>query len=76
VLGVSFLFSAYSLLAMYRNVFWGPAARGQVFSDLSWMEVACILPLVMLLLTTGIYPKPFLDLVRPTVLTLLSLVQS
>ena len=46
-----------------------------VFGDLTLREQAYLLPLVSGLLFCGMYPKPLLELVRPTVLTLLSTVK-
>ena len=61
---------------MYRQMFLG-AAGGESTKviDLGIRERAYLLPLVVALLICGIYPKPLLELVRPTVLTLLSLVK-
>jgi len=70
------LLATYYLFTMYRCVFLGAASeRGSAFSDLSARERAYLIPLVMALLALGVYPKPLLDLVRPTVLTLLSMVK-
>ncbi|MCM2278030.1 MAG: NADH-quinone oxidoreductase subunit M [Oligoflexia bacterium] len=74
--GAAVLLAAYYLFTMYRHVFLGkPRAEGAEFKDLSLRERALILPLAASLLAFGIYPKPLLELVRPTVLTLLSTVK-
>jgi NADH-quinone oxidoreductase subunit M len=61
---------------MYRHVFLGPTnSTTEAFSDLSFRERAYLVPLVIGLLLFGLYPKPLLDLVRPTALTLLSTIK-
>jgi NADH-quinone oxidoreductase subunit M len=78
------LLSGYYLLSMYQNVFLGEAKSGAhgsgggpdgAFRDLTLRERAYLLPLVASLLFFGLYPKPLIELVRPTVLTLLSTIK-
>lgn len=71
--GAAMLLTTYYLLTMYKNVFFGKTSGGfQDFTDLNLTEKAYLLPIVGTLLILGLYPRPFLELVRPTVLTLLS----
>lgn len=75
--GLAALLAAYYLLTMYRYVFLGKASpQSTEVADLSWRERLYMFPVVFGLLAFGIYPKPLLDLVRPTALTLLSMVKS
>ena len=58
---------------MYRSVALWPArvgARHRVW-DLNARELAAALPLALLVLWVGLYPKPFLDIVRVSVGNLL-----
>jgi NADH-quinone oxidoreductase subunit M len=74
--GAALLLATYYLFTMYRLVFLGrPNGDLSAFSDLTLRERAYLLPLVGALLIFGFYPKPLLDLVRPTVTTLLSTVK-
>lgn len=74
--GVAFLLATYYLFTMYRFVFLGRASEGSKdFADLTLRERAYLLPLVGCLLFFGLYPKPLLELIRPTVLTLLSTIK-
>jgi NADH-quinone oxidoreductase subunit M len=74
--GGALLLATYYLFTMYRCVFLGKAGEATAsFTDLGLRERAYLMPLVFALLAFGIYPKPLLDLVRPTVLTLLSTVK-
>ncbi|HLE00145.1 MAG TPA: NADH-quinone oxidoreductase subunit M [Bdellovibrionota bacterium] len=70
------LLATYYLFVMYRLIFLGDSSVEMgVFGDLTLREQAYLLPLVSGLLFCGMYPKPLLELVRPTVLTLLSTVK-
>jgi NADH-quinone oxidoreductase subunit M len=78
IVGGCFVLLVSTLFGMYRSVFFGKARsdRGdKENADLSIREKAYLLPLVGGLLSFGVYPKPLLDLIRPTVLTLLSLLK-
>ncbi len=72
---VALLLATYYLFTMYRLVFLGPEVekRGRALSDLTLREQAYLLPLVGLLVIFGLYPKPLLELVRPTVLALIGI---
>lgn len=78
--GLSVLLAAYCLFTMYRYVFLGSAELAEVsssspFPDLTVREKLYLLPLVASLLFFGLYPKPLIELIRPTVITLLSTVK-
>ncbi len=71
-LSLSFLLVSAALFRMYRSIFLGKA---QVSGgpDVSLREQLAIVPLVILMCVCGIYPKPFIEMIRPTALTMLSL---
>lgn len=74
--GLATLLATYYLFMMYRHVFLGRMGEGvSSFSDISVWERSYLFPIVLALLIFGIYPKPWLELVRPTVLTLLSTIK-
>jgi NADH-quinone oxidoreductase subunit M len=76
VAGAAILLSTYALFTMYRSVFLGePAEKTAVFADLNLRERLYLLPLVCGTILCGVYPKPLLELVRPTVLALLGSVK-
>lgn len=69
----SFLLATYYLFTMYRCVFLGAvSARTESFVELTLRERACFFTVVVGLLVFGVYPKPLLELVRPTAQLLLS----
>ena len=66
------LLSCYTLLKMYRNVFLGQSTAATAsFADLFLRERLFLLPLVFALVFFGLYPKPMVDLIRPTILEML-----
>jgi NADH-quinone oxidoreductase subunit M len=72
---VCLLLAAYYLFTMYRFIFLGEEKKGsKPVEDLNPWERAYLFPLIICLLIFGLYPKPLIDLVRPTVLTILSTV--
>lgn len=76
VAGSALLLASYYLFSMYRSVFLGSLGKGlSSFSDLTLRERAYMLPVVFGLLFFGLYPKPLIELIRPTVLTLLSTIK-
>ncbi len=76
VAGGALLLASYYLFTMYRCVFLGKPSSGfQGIYDLTLRERAYMWPVVISLLFFGLYPKPLIELIRPTVLTLLSSVK-
>lgn len=74
--GFGLVLMTFGLFSVYRIVFLGkPQNDSIVLPDLSLREKSALLPIVLVLLFLGLYPKPLLDLVRPSVLTLLSIVR-
>jgi len=77
IIGFGVLLLTFGLFSVYRYVFLGKASEGmgQAVSDLSFREQSVLFPLVGALLFLGVYPKPLLDLIRPSVQTLLAILQ-
>jgi NADH-quinone oxidoreductase subunit M len=64
--------AAVYLLWAYQQIFHGKesdseAVRTRSFPDLSWRERAIMAPLVVLIVFLGIYPRPVLDRITPSV---------
>ena len=63
---------AWYMLTMVRQVFCGPLkephheGHGPV-ADLNGRELAALVPIAVLCLALGVFPKPFLDTVRPEI---------
>jgi NADH-quinone oxidoreductase subunit M len=66
------LLAAVYLLWAYERVFTGPQRvphpeRRTAWRDLGARELAIVAPLLVLILVIGVYPRPFLDRIEPSV---------
>jgi NADH-quinone oxidoreductase subunit M len=61
--------SAIYLLWAYQRIFTGLITnpKNEGLHDLGFREIAIIVPLIILVLALGIYPKPVLDRIQPSV---------
>jgi len=60
--------SAVYVLWMYQRMMTGPVTSGnEGLTDLKKRELVVVAPLIALLLTLGVYPKPALDVINPAV---------
>jgi NADH-quinone oxidoreductase subunit M len=65
---VGVILAALYLLWAYQQVFHGtPDEENRTTRDLGWSERLVIAPLVILIVFLGIYPKPVLDRITPSV---------
>jgi len=62
------IFAAIYLLWAYQQVFHQKVdAANSAIKDLAWSERLVIAPLIALIVVLGVYPKPALDLITPSV---------
>jgi len=63
---------------MFQKLFLGPLDKpeNQSLKDLQWREVVTLLPLLVLIFWIGLYPKPFFDLMAPSVDKLVAALQT
>lgn len=69
------ILSAVYLLWAYQRIFHGKPSQSiekEGFSEITKKELALIIPLVALIIFLGVYPKPMLDRVNPTVTALVT----
>ena len=67
--GVTIILGAVYMLVLYKKTFFGPITNpiNEKLHDLKGREVVALVPLVMLVVFLGVYPKPILDPVDTTV---------
>jgi NADH-quinone oxidoreductase subunit M len=60
---------AVYMLWMYRRVIFGPLTDGenQKLEDLNGREIAILAPILALIVIMGVYPQPFLNMLKPSV---------
>ena len=71
------ILAALYLLWAYQRVFHGePDEDNRTFAELKLKEAAVLLPFLGIIVFTGVYPKPMLDRIEPSVEALLENVTS
>ena len=62
------ILAAVYLLWAYQRVFHGaPDAENAAFPEMTWRERAVMVPLIGLIVFLGVYPKPVLERIEPSV---------
>jgi NADH-quinone oxidoreductase subunit M len=70
---IGVILAAVYLLWMYQQVFHGkPDAESEKMRDLGWNERLIMVPLIVIIVFLGVYPKPVLDRITPSVNQLLA----
>ncbi|HEX3567246.1 MAG TPA: proton-conducting transporter membrane subunit, partial [Acidimicrobiales bacterium] len=70
---IGVVLAAVYLLWMYQQVFHGkPDAESEKMRDLGWHERLIMVPLIVIIVFLGVYPKPVLDRITPSVNQLLA----
>jgi NADH-quinone oxidoreductase subunit M len=66
ILGLSVILSVMYMLRYMRKIYFGPPTFFEkCWVDISFYEIAALMPLIILILIIGIYPAPFLNLTKP-----------
>ncbi|MEP7211477.1 MAG: NADH-quinone oxidoreductase subunit M [Acidobacteriota bacterium] len=70
--GTGVILAAVYLLWLVQRLFFGKitSAKNRVLKDLSWREIALIAPLLILMVFMGVYPRPFLDRSRESIVAI------
>lgn len=73
IAGLTIIFGAVYMLRMYQRSMLGETnAVTASFKDLELGEVAVFAPLIIAIFVFGVYPKPIMDLVQPSIDTILT----
>ena len=75
---VGVILTAIYLLFMFEKIFLGPIGdmENNPMPDINLRELAILIPILVLILWIGIYPKPFFEIINPTVEGMLAYLQS
>ena len=63
------ILGAVYMLTLYQKVYLGPAKNDDVKAtpDLNAREIATLVPLLVMIVVLGVFPQPFLDLIKQPV---------
>ena len=69
IAGTTIILGAVYMLVLYKKTFFGPITNpiNEKLQDIKGREIAAFVPLVMLVVYLGVYPKPILDPVDKSV---------
>lgn len=72
VAGTGVIFAAVYLLWMMQRVLFGKVnnEKNKHLADLNWREIGLMVPLLFLMVFMGVYPRPFLDATRDSVVAI------
>lgn len=70
--GTGVIFAAVYMLWMVQRVFFGKVTnpKNKTLKDLSWRELGLIAPLLVLMVYMGVFPKPFLNRSKESVVAI------
>ena len=75
IAGLTVILGAVYMLRSYQKIMLGETnALTSTFTDLSFNEKAVFIPIVILIIAMGVYPKPVLDIAGPAVMKIINII--
>ena len=71
--GTTIILGAYYMLKMFQNVMLGEQNK-KIFQDITTNELIVLLVITSFLLFFGLYPKPIVDLIQPSLIDILKVI--
>lgn len=71
------ILAAVYILFMFQKLFLGPVDKeeNRQLKDIRWREILTLAPIIVFVFWIGLYPKPFFNLIAPSVEQLVSVLQ-
>jgi NADH-quinone oxidoreductase subunit M len=67
VAALGVILAAVYMLWMFQRVMYGPVREAyRALPDLSPLEIACAVPLLVLTVLLGVFPQPAIDIIEPS----------
>ena len=78
IAGSGVILAAVYMLWAYERVFTGPITnpKNEALADLGFRELAILVPLIVLIIGIGVYPKPVFDRIEPSVEIILDRIEA
>jgi NADH-quinone oxidoreductase subunit M len=75
---VGVILAAIYMLYMFQKLFLGPVDKDEnkILLDLNIREIVTLVPIIILIFWIGLYPKPFFELIAPSVEKVMALLQN
>jgi NADH-quinone oxidoreductase subunit M len=74
--GLTVILGAVYMLRSYQKIMLGETnTLTSTFTDLSFNEKAVFVPVVILIIAMGVYPKPVLDIAQPAIMRIIELIK-
>ena len=72
--GLTIIFGAVYMFKMFQHVMLGDKKYAAELTDIGTREATVLIPLCLLVILIGVYPKPLIDMIQPTIDNILNVI--